>query len=115
MRSHTSQLTILALGLTWGSGAAQNSTPARTDENTGAGVRLETHNGQVNFKIGDPVLVDLVFTAKSPGYVVDTDLRPYLPTSDQVDIDPNVGWVQTHSIFRGNSLNGSELAPLGGD
>jgi hypothetical protein len=116
MRSHTklTVLTVLALALTWGSGVAQNAAPARTEENSGAEVRLETHNGQADFKIGDPIVLDLVFTAKSPGYEVNTDLRPYLPTSDEADIGPNAGWVQTHSVFRGLGINGG-LATLGSD
>jgi hypothetical protein len=115
LRIHASQFALLALGLVFRPGITQTPHPIATAENLGAEVRLETHNGQANFKIGDPVVLDLIFTAKSPGYVVDTDPRPYLPTSDQVDIEPKVGWVQTHSIFRGNGLNGSELATLGGD
>jgi hypothetical protein len=111
LRSHVSQLAILALGLACGSGAAQNSTPVG-DENSGAVVRLEAHNGQTQFKIGDPVTLDLVFTSGSPGYVVNTDTTPYLPVSDLVELAPEDGWVRSHSSFRGLGQNGSALENL---
>jgi hypothetical protein len=114
LRIHTSQLALLALGLVCRPGITQTPHPIGTKENLGAEVRLETHNGQANFKIGDPVVLDLVVTAKSPGYVVDTDPHPYLPTSDEVDIEPKVGWVQTHSVFRGQGQNG-DVTTLGSD
>jgi hypothetical protein len=107
LRSHTSQLAILALGLAWGPGAAQNSTPVGTGENSGAAVRLEVHDGQTHFKIGDPVTLDLVFTSRSPGYVVNTDTTPYLPVSDLVELTPEDGWVRSHSSFRGKGQNSS--------
>jgi hypothetical protein len=112
LRSHVSQLAILALGLACGSGAAQNSTPVG-DENSGAAVRLEAHNGQTHFKIGDPVTLDLVFTSRSPEYVVNTDTTPYLPVSDLVELAPEDGWVRSHSSFRGLGQNGSTLENLG--
>jgi hypothetical protein len=113
LRSHTSQLAILALGLAWGSAAAQHPAPVGTDENSGAAVRLEAHDGQTHFKIGDPVTLDLVFTSRSPGYVVDTDTTPYLPVSDLVELAPADGWVRSHSSFRGLGQNGSTLQNLG--
>lgn len=114
MLSRTSQLTILALGLALGSGAAQNSAPVGVQENFGAAVRLETHDCTTVFKIGDPVTLDLVFTSRSPKYVVNTDTTPYLPTSDLVQLAPEDGWVRSHSSFRGLAQNGSTLQNLGG-
>jgi hypothetical protein len=111
LRSHVSQLAILALGLACGSGAAQNSTPV-ADENSGAAVRLEAHHGQTHFKIGDPVTLDLVFTSPSREYVVNTDTTPYLPVSDLVELAPEDGWVRSHSSFRGLGQNGSALENL---
>ena len=113
MRSHISWSAILALSLAWCSGVAQNSTPVRTHENSGAAVRLEAHHGQTHFKIGDPVILDLVFTSPTPGYVVNTDTTPYLPVSDLVELEPADGWVRSHSSFRGKGLNGSALENLG--
>ncbi len=113
MRSHIWSLAILALGFAWGSGTAQNSTPLKVDTNSDATVRLEAHNGQTHFKIGDPVTLDLVFTSRSPGYVVNTDTTPYPPVSDLVELAPEDGWVRSHVSFRGNSQNGNALANLG--
>jgi hypothetical protein len=113
LRSHIWSLAILALGLAWGSGTAQNSTPLKADTNSGATVRLEAHNGQTHFKIGDPVTLDLVFTSRSPGYVVNTDTTPYPPVSDLVELAPEDGWVRSHVSFRGNSQSGNALANLG--
>jgi hypothetical protein len=112
LRSHTSQLAILALILAWGSGGAQNSTPVETDKNSGAAVRLEAHDGQTHFKIGDPVVLDLVFTSRSPRYVVNIDTTPYLPVSDLVELAPKDGWVRSHGSFRGKGQNVSALANL---
>ena len=112
MRSYTSPLAILALGLAWGSYAAQNPTPVKADQNSGATVRLEAHNGQTRFKIGDPVILDLVFTGRSPGYGVNTDTTPYLPVPDLVELAPESGWVRSHISLRGQSLNGNALASL---
>ena len=113
MRSHTSWLSILALSLAWRSGIAQNSTPIGVHENSGAAVRLEAHDRQTLFKIGDPVILDLVFTSRTPGYVVNIDTTPYLPVSDLVELEPQNGWVRSHSSFRGNGPNGSALEDLG--
>ena len=113
MRNHTLQLAMIALGLALGSGAAQDSTPVRARQNSGASVRLEAHDGQTHFKIGDPVTLDLVFTSRSPGYVVNTDATPYAPVSDVVDLVPVDGWVRSHGSFRGMSQNYSALANLG--
>ena len=82
-------------------------------ENSGAAVRLEAHDRQTLFKIGDPVILDLVFTSRTPGYVVNIDTTPYLPVSDLVELEPQNGWVRSHSSFRGNGPNGSALEDLG--
>lgn len=111
MLSSTS-VAVLAVALAWASGTAQNSTPVETDTNSRATVRLEAHNGQTHFKIGDPVILDLVFTSRSPGYVVNTDRSPYLPVSELVELSPEDGWVRSHVSFRGNSQNGNALANL---
>jgi hypothetical protein len=113
LRSHTLSLVILALALVCGSGAAQNSAPIESDMNSRATVRLEAHNSQTHFKIGDPVILDLVFTSRSLGYVVNTDTTSYLPVSDLVELAPEDGWVRSHVNFRGQSQHGNALANLG--
>ena len=113
MRSHTSLLAILVLGLACGTVSGQDPMPVETHKNSDTTVRLEAHNGQTHFKIGDPVILDLVFNSRTPGYVVNTDTTPYPPVSDLVELAPGDGWVRSHVSFRGNSLNGNALADLG--
>jgi len=97
------QLTCLALGISCGLCLGQ--TPNGDGSAGGdAAVRLEPHDGRTQFKIGDPVILDLVFTSQSSGYIVKTDNNPYLPVSDRVDITPDGGWVRTHVSFRGQPL-----------
>ena len=76
-------------------------------------MRLEPHASKTQFKIGDPVIVDLIFTSSSPGYVVNTDPRTYLPTSDVAEIEPENGWVRTHRAYSGLGLNGNQLQDPG--
>jgi hypothetical protein len=112
LRTHILAFAILALGLAWESSAAQSPTPAEADQNPDATVRLEAHNGQTHFKIGDPVILDLVFYSRLPGNVVNTDTTSYSPESDLVELAPQNGWTRSHSSFRGSSQNGSALAKL---
>jgi hypothetical protein len=107
-----SQLKVVAIALicVCASCAAQTpvSTPAVGDAL--AAVRLEPHAGQTHFKLGDPIIMDLVFTGGSSKYVVKTDTSPYLPPTDQVDVAPDSGWVRTRSSVRGLPLNLNALA-----
>jgi hypothetical protein len=92
---------------------AQNAKPLGTEGDSRLAIRLEAHEGQTQFKLGDPVMVDLVFTSPSPGYVVITDTSPYRPASDAVHIVPEDGWFRSHGSFRGQSINGNTLIDLG--
>ncbi len=97
------QFGYLALGISCGLCLGQ--TP-KGDGSAGgdAVVRLEPHDGRTQFKIGNPVVLDLVFTSRSRGYVVKTDDSPYRPLPDHIDIAPSGGWVRTHASFRGQPL-----------
>lgn len=86
--------------------------PVETDKNSDTTVRLEAHNAQTHFKIGDPIILDLVFSSRSPGYVVSTDTTSYQPVSDLVELAPEDGWVRSHASFRGQSQNGNALENL---
>jgi len=112
LRSHTSPLAILVLGLVCGTVAAQDPMPVETDKNSDTTVRLEAHNAQTHFKIGDPIILDLVFSSRSPGYVVNTDTTSYRPASDLVELAPEDGWVRSHASFRGQCQNGNSLENL---
>jgi hypothetical protein len=83
-----------------------------TDKNSDTTVRLEAHHAQTHFKIGDPIILDLVFSSRSPGYVVNTDTTSYQPVSDLVELAPEDGWVRSHASFRGQSQNGNALENL---
>jgi hypothetical protein len=107
------QLTVLASWVACGSVAAQQRRPAQPASQSTAAVRLEAHEGQTEFKLGDPVILDLVFTSQLPGYVVDTDQNPYLPTSDEATIAPGGGWIRSHSAYRGKGQNGNAQVDLG--
>jgi hypothetical protein len=89
--------------------------PNPVDKAGEAAVHLEAHGGRTQFKIGDPVILDLVFTSKSSGYIVKTDNSPYLPISDGVNIAPDRGWVRTHASLRGQGLNGNAISTLTSD
>jgi hypothetical protein len=115
LRKQTSQLAILALGLVVGSGAAQNARTNATNEDSATSVHLEPHQGITQFKLGDPVMLDLVFSSREPGYVVNTDPNPYRPVPDIVDVAPSGGWVRTHKTLLGQGQDLSMLANLDKD
>src|SRR6516162_2497844 len=110
MRIVTSQLTAIVLMLVCGSCAAQDASSAENDKNVGPTVHLEAHKGQTEFRIDDPVVVDLVFTSRTPGYVVNTNPFRILPIPEIVEVMPDGGWVRTHIAIQGEGLDGSALA-----
>jgi hypothetical protein len=101
--------------LVCGACAAQSKDGSGTSGGDYAAVYLEPHAGQTQFKIGDPVVMDLVFAGKAAQYVVKTESGPYLPPVDEVDVAPAGGWVRTRAIARGLPLNLNALVPLKGD
>jgi len=107
---HLFKVSCLAVGFS--SGLCLSQPPSGVHNAT---VRLEPHEGQTAFKIGDPVIVDLVFTSRSPGAVVKTDNNPVRPLSDGIDVSPDGGWVRTHDTLRGQSTDGNSLASLSSD
>jgi hypothetical protein len=54
-------------------------------------VRLEPHDKQTHFELGDPVTLGLVFTAKSPGYAVFMDTNRSNASEDLVNVTPADG------------------------
>jgi hypothetical protein len=114
VRKPICQLACLALGISCGLCLSQTPNGAGS-AGAEAAVHLEPHAGRTTFRIGEPVILDLVFASGSPGYVVETDDNPYLPVSDQVDVAPDGGWVRTHSTFRGQAINFNAISTLAGD
>jgi hypothetical protein len=106
-------LFIAALVCRWC--VAQDAAVGTALANSGLTVRLEAHNGQTQFKVGDPITVDLVFTSATAGYSVDTDSNAYQPSGDIVYVSPDGGWVRSHQSQSGKSLNGNALVTLGSE
>jgi hypothetical protein len=104
---------IAALACQWCT--AQDAAVGTALPNAGIAVRLEAHNGQTQFKIGDPITVDLVFTSATAGYSVDANENPYLPSGDIVYVSPDGGWVRSQQSLSGKSLDGNALVTLGSE
>ena len=96
-------VTAVALALaTLAPAQTENPQPATGPDS--ALVRLEPHNGQTQFRMGDPIIVDLVFAGGSPSDVVAATVDPSLPAQDQVDLEPVDGWVRTHPTSLSQAL-----------
>jgi len=115
MRRFLSMLVLSVRALACGWSAAQDAAVATAPATSSLTVRLEAHNGQTQFKIDDPITVDLVFTSAAAGYSVDTDVNPYQPSGDIVYVSPDGGWVRSHQSLLGKSLNGNTLVTLGSE
>ena len=114
MRISTFPTAILAIGLSLVTAAAQNGQFGLPDEGVGpVSVRLEAHEGQTKFKMGDPVTLDLVFASRSHKYEVDTNTDPYPPPRDLVHVTPKSGWIRSRTVLSGQGLNGNTLVALG--
>jgi hypothetical protein len=59
----------------------------------GAEVRLEAKDGRTQFTLDDPITLELVFTARIPGFTVNT--TGYGDMSEQVNITPADGWLRS--------------------
>lgn len=108
-------LAVSAIGIVGQSGVAQQAAlnaPAREPR---AEVHLEAHEGRTQFKLGDLITLDLVFTSGSPGYAVNTNPNTYLPAPDLVNVTPADGWFQSHITLFGQGQNGNELIDLGSE
>ena len=100
VRSLVQLTAVFAMGLSCRPGLAQQSGPIAPADNSGATVRLEPHEKQTHFELGDPIALDLVFTAKSSGYAVFLDANRFNAPQDLVNVTPTtVGFAP-----RGNSL-----------
>jgi hypothetical protein len=73
----------------------------------GADVRLETKDGQTHFKLDEPIILELVFTAHTPGFTVNT--VNYGDLSEQVNITPAEGWFRHHGSSGHDYLSTTKL------
>ena len=98
------QLTaVFAMGLPCRPGLAQQSRPIAPADNSGATVRLEPQEKQTHFELGDPIALDLVFTAKSSGYAVFLDANRFNAAEDLVNVTPTDGWFRSQGEQSGGS------------
>ena len=98
------QLTaVFAMGLSGRPGLAQQSRPIAPADNSGVTVRLEPHEKQTHFELGDPIALDLVFTAKSSGYAVFLDANRFNAAEDLVNVTPTDGWFRSQGEQSGGS------------
>jgi hypothetical protein len=74
---------------------AQPPTPILPTDSSGVTVRLEPHEQQTQFKLGDPITLDLVITAKSSGYAVSMEGNRSNAPQDLVNVTPTDGWLRS--------------------
>ena len=91
----TSSIAVSVVVLSCRPGLAQELAPVAPADGPHATVRLESHEQQTEFKIGDPITVDLVFTAMSNGYAVLMDGNRFNAPQELVNITPTVGWLRS--------------------
>lgn len=96
-------IAVLAISLSCRPGLAQESAPVSPADSSSATVRLEPHVKQTHFELGDPITLDLVFTAKSPGYAIFLDSNRFIAPQDLVNVTPSDGWFRS----QGNQYGGS--------
>jgi len=104
MHSPIPLIAVFAIGLSCRPGLAQQSEPISPADNSGATVRLEPHEKQTQFELGDPITLDLVFTAESPGYAVRMDNNRFNAPQDLVDVTPVDGWFRPQGHQPGGSI-----------
>ena len=100
VHSLISLIAVSAIGLSCRPELAQQSGPISPADSSSATVRLEPHGKQTQFKLGDPITLDLVFTAKCPGYAVSMDGNRFNAPQDLV----NVARLTVGFALRGTSL-----------
>ena len=84
-------------------GLAQLPGPISPADNSGVTVRLEPHERQTHFELGDPITLDLVLTAKSSGYAVFMDSNGFNAPQDLVNVTPADGWFRSQGDQYGGS------------
>jgi hypothetical protein len=91
------------MGLLRRPGLAQQPEPISPADNSGVTVRLEPHEKQTDFNLGDLVTLDLVFTAKTPGYALFMDSNRFNAPQDLVNVTPAHGWFRSQGDQYGGS------------
>lgn len=91
--------------------ALAQETPVATQVD-GAEIRLEAKDGRTQFMLDDPITLELIFTARVPGFSVNTS--GYGDMSEQVNITPADGWFRSHGSSGHDYLTTEKLedAPI---
>ena len=90
MKTILNMLTVIALLVVIALGIAGAQQPAVVNHVDGVEVRLEPKDGRAQFKLDEPITLELVFVAHTTGFAVNTVVYPDM--SEQVDITPAEGW-----------------------
>lgn len=85
-------IAVSGMGLLCVAGGGQQTAMSPPVDSSGAMVRLEPHGGQTQWKLGDAITVDLVFTAKAPGYAVLIEGNRFNASPEIVNVTPADGW-----------------------
>jgi hypothetical protein len=112
VRSLVSLIAVSGVGLSCRPGLAQQLAPILPRDGSGATVRLEPHEKQTQFKLGDPITTDLVITVKSPGYAVFMDGNRFNAPQDLVNVTPTDGWFRSQGNQYGGSPEDLGQAPV---
>jgi hypothetical protein len=85
---------VFALGVSCGKCIAQQAPVSAGADANAADVRLESENGRTQFKLGEPMKLELVFTSSTKGFFVNT--TDYGDMAEQVNVTPADGWFRAH-------------------
>jgi hypothetical protein len=84
----------LAFGASCGRCVAQQAPVSTPVDANAADVRLESENGRTQFKLGEPIKLELVFTSRTKGFFVNT--TDYGDMAEEVTVTPADGWFRAH-------------------
>ncbi len=94
MRGLSKWLVMFALGVLSGRCVAQETAVSARADEAGAEVRLESENGRTQFKLGEPIKLELVFTSRTKGLSV--NVTNYGDMAEVVNVTPADGWFRAH-------------------
>ncbi len=112
IRSYISLIAIFAMGLPYCPGQALQSVRISPADSSGVEVRLEPHEKQIDFQLGDPIQLDLVLTAKFPGYAVSMDSNRFNAPQELVNVTPADGWFRSQGPQYGGSPEDLGQSPV---
>ena len=83
-----------ALGALCGTCVAQEPLASPRADESGIEVRLESENGRTQFKLGEPIKLELVFSSRVAG--VSVNATNYGDMAEEVNVTPADGWFRAH-------------------